>query len=98
VALRAGATGATARDAYRARFSNEPFVTVLLKGTPDLRRIVGSNRACLALESRGNVLTVCLTLDNITKGGAGQALQCLNLMLGVEETAGLPRTGLGVSG
>jgi N-acetyl-gamma-glutamyl-phosphate reductase len=32
----------------------------------------------------------------MVKGGAGQALQCLNLMLGLPETAGLPRAGLGV--
>ena len=38
-----------------------------------------------------------LTLDNLIKGGAGQALQCLNLMLGFSEAAGLPRLGLGVA-
>jgi LysW-gamma-L-alpha-aminoadipyl-6-phosphate/LysW-L-glutamyl-5-phosphate reductase len=83
---------------YRARYEGEPFVTVLEHGTPDLRRIAGSNRVCLGLETRGDVLTICLTLDNVVKGGAGQALQCLNLMLGLNETAGLPRVGLGVTG
>jgi N-acetyl-gamma-glutamyl-phosphate reductase len=61
-----------------------------------LRRVAGSNRASLAVSVRGAVLTVVLTLDNLVKGGAGQALQCLNLMFGFPETWGLPRSGLGV--
>ena len=36
-----------------------------------------------------------MTLDNVVKGGAGQGLQCLNLALGLPETAGLPLAGLG---
>jgi N-acetyl-gamma-glutamyl-phosphate reductase len=63
---------------------------------PDLRRVVGSNRACIGVSVRGEVLSVLVTLDNLIKGGAGQALQCLNIMLGLPETAGLPRAGLGV--
>jgi N-acetyl-gamma-glutamyl-phosphate/LysW-gamma-L-alpha-aminoadipyl-6-phosphate reductase len=89
---------AEALAVYRAKYEGEPFVTVLEKGTPDLRRVAGSNRVGLGLDVRGDVLTVCLTLDNVTKGGAGQALQCLNLLCGLEETAGLPRAGLGVTG
>ncbi len=85
------------RACYREAYENEPFVEVLDRGVPDLRRVVGSNRASLAVHVRGDVLTVLLTLDNVIKGGAGQALQCLNLMLGFDETDGLPRAGLGVS-
>ena len=58
---------------------------------------VGSNRAALGVSIRGTTLQVLLTLDNLVKGGAGQALQCLNLVLGFPETLGLPRAGLGVS-
>lgn len=96
--LRSSLGASDVRAIYRAAYEGEPFVSVLEKGTPDLRRIAGSNRACLALDVRGEVLTVCLTLDNVVKGGAGQALQCLNLMCGLPETAGLPRAGLGVTG
>lgn len=98
VPLRAQIDAGEVRSLYRARYEGEPFVTVLDKGTPDLRRIAGSNRVCLGLDVRGDVLTICLTLDNVTKGGAGQALQCLNLLCGLDETAGLPRAGLGVTG
>jgi N-acetyl-gamma-glutamyl-phosphate reductase len=70
---------------------------VLETRVPDLRSVCGSNRASLAVSVRGEVLHVLLTLDNLVKGGAGQALQCLNLMLGFPETWGLPRAGLGVA-
>jgi N-acetyl-gamma-glutamyl-phosphate reductase len=69
---------------------------VLAEGVPDLRMVVGSNRAALAVSVRGGVLHVLLALDNLIKGGSGQALQCLNLALGLEQSAGLPRSGMGV--
>jgi len=85
------------RALYVEAFAGSPFVRVLAAGrAPDLRAVSGSNRALVALDVRGDVLTVLVTLDNMVKGGAGQALQCLNLMLGLPETAGLPRAGLGV--
>jgi N-acetyl-gamma-glutamyl-phosphate reductase len=86
-----------ARSVYGERYAGEPFVEVLEDGVPDLRSVVGSNRAALAVSVRGATLHVLLTLDNMIKGGAGQGLQCLNLMLGLPETLGLPRAGLGVS-
>lgn len=84
------------RAAYVGSYGGEPFVEVLSGRVPDLRSVVGSNRATLGLHVRGDVLTVLCTLDNLVKGGAGQALQCLNAMLGFPETYGLPRAGLGV--
>ena len=61
-----------------------------------LRSVVSSNRASLAVSVREGMLCVLLTLDNMVKGGAGQGVQCMNLMLGLPETTGLPRAGLGV--
>jgi N-acetyl-gamma-glutamyl-phosphate reductase len=84
------------REIYARAYAGEPFIDVLEQGVPDLRTVVGSNRAALATSVRGEMLTVLVTLDNLIKGGAGQALQCLNLMLGFPETCGLPRAGLGV--
>lgn len=90
---------AEARAIYAQTFAGEPFVEVvpLEGGVPDIRRVAGSNRAALGVNVRGDVLTVLCTLDNLVKGGAGQALQCLNLMVGFPETWGLPRSGLGVA-
>lgn len=93
------ATDSTAKELhelYAARYADEPFVEVLPPGgIPELRAVVGSNRACLGIFERGGVLTVFLALDNTIKGGSGQALQCMNLMLGLPETSGLSRAGLG---
>jgi N-acetyl-gamma-glutamyl-phosphate reductase common form len=81
---------------YSERYRDEPFVEVLpLGGVPELRAVVGSNRTQIGVHLRGGVLTVLLALDNTIKGGSGQALQCMNLMLGQPEEAGLPKTGLG---
>jgi N-acetyl-gamma-glutamyl-phosphate reductase common form len=88
-------SSAAAQAAYREFYDGEPFVEILDEA-PDLRRVVGSNRVALSTSVRGDKLVVLLTLDNVIKGGAGQALQCLNLALGWPETTALPRAGLGV--
>jgi N-acetyl-gamma-glutamyl-phosphate reductase len=94
--LERGVDAERARAVFAEAYAGEPFVEVLAEGVPDLRMVVGSNRAALAVSVRGAVLHVLLALDNLIKGGSGQALQCLNLALGLEESAGLPRSGMGV--
>lgn len=81
---------------FREAYSGEPFVEVLEEGVPDLRRVVGSNRVSVGTTVREGQLLVWLTLDNLIKGGAGQALQAFNLMAGWPETTALPRIGWGV--
>jgi N-acetyl-gamma-glutamyl-phosphate reductase len=94
--LERGVDLARARRAYADAYAGEPFVEVLAEGVPDLRMVAGSNRAALAVSVRQGVLDVLVTLDNLVKGGSGQALQCLNLALGLDEAVGLPRSGMGV--
>lgn len=89
-------SGEQAREVYRTAYAERPFVEVLTEGVPDLRRVVGSNRCALGVSVKDGMLCVLACLDNVIKGGAGQALQCLNLMLDLPEEAGLPRAGLGV--
>jgi len=86
---------AVALEHYVERYAPHPFVEVLTEGTPDLRRVVGSNTAAIGLRVREGTLIVEVTLDNLVKGGSGQALQALNLAAGLPETLGLPRTGMG---
>ncbi|MAF65702.1 MAG: N-acetyl-gamma-glutamyl-phosphate reductase [Planctomycetes bacterium] len=95
--LAGGASLADARGAYAERFAPSPFVELLAEGVPEVRKVVGSNRADLSLAVRGESLLVFVALDNLIKGGAGQGLQCMNLMAGLEEHAGLPRSGTGVA-
>jgi N-acetyl-gamma-glutamyl-phosphate reductase common form len=84
-----------ARALYAARFRGRPFVEVLATGEPDLHRVVGSNRAALGVTVQGGMLVVSVTIDNLLKGGAGQALQAMNVSAGLPEETGLPRAALG---
>jgi len=88
-------TTAEARAAYAQAFGASPCVRVLESGPAQLRAVTGSNRADLSVGVRGGVLHAFCALDNTIKGGSGQALQCLNLALGLPETSGLPLAGLG---
>jgi len=85
------------RWALAKAYENEPFVTVLDgEALPDTSHVRGSNHAHLAVrrdESTGKILALA-AIDNLVKGAAGQAVQCANLMLGVDETAGLEQVPL----
>ena len=61
---------------------------------PDTRSVRGSNRCQIAVHTRGDTVIVLAVIDNLVKGAAGQALQCFNLMFGLEEAAGLNQTAL----
>jgi N-acetyl-gamma-glutamyl-phosphate reductase len=77
------------RDLYERRYAGEPFVHVL-HGPPNLRAVRDTNEChvYVTVEERGRVMAFS-AIDNIWKGASSQGVQNLNLMLGLEETAGL---------
>lgn len=79
------------RDAYAA----EAFV-VVSERSPSTKATAGSNTAHLTArhDERTGWVVVIAALDNLVKGASGQAIQCANVALGIEETAGLPTVGL----
>ncbi|MBP9088475.1 MAG: N-acetyl-gamma-glutamyl-phosphate reductase [Kofleriaceae bacterium] len=85
------------RDAMHAAYDHEPFVTVLPAGAlPDTALVRGSNRAHIAVDldvRTGRVLAMA-AIDNLVKGAAGQAVQCMNITLGLVETAGLMQVAM----
>jgi N-acetyl-gamma-glutamyl-phosphate reductase len=90
--LRAGAVadGAGIRALYEDFFHDSPFVRAV-DAPPSTKQTLGSN-ACLihpSVDERTGRLVVIGCLDNLMKGGAGQGIQSLNLMLGLPEDAGL---------
>ena len=90
----AGFTTADAIAEYRSRFSGEPFVHVHdADVTPSTADVAGSNRAAigLAVDARTCTLVATCAIDNLVKGAAGQAVQCLNAVLGYPETEGFER-------
>lgn len=82
---------------FEETYAQEPFVDVLPSGShPDTRNVRGSNRCQLAVHRPMNDDTVVVlsAIDNLVKGAAGQAVQNMNLMFGLEEVAGLSAIGL----
>ncbi|GIU83580.1 MAG: N-acetyl-gamma-glutamyl-phosphate reductase [Acidimicrobiales bacterium] len=79
------------------RYRGEPFVLVTGERLPSTKATRGSNSVhmtAFADERTGTVVALA-ALDNLVKGAAGQAIQCANVALGIEETAGLVAGGLG---
>jgi N-acetyl-gamma-glutamyl-phosphate reductase len=77
-----------AKELYTAYYQNHPFTHVSDKNI-DLKQVVNTNKALIHLEKHGNKLFVISIIDNLLKGASGQAVQNMNLMFGLEETAGL---------
>ncbi|GGM13578.1 N-acetyl-gamma-glutamyl-phosphate reductase [Nakamurella endophytica] len=95
--LRAGVDLAAARTVYEKAYADEPFVRVLPEGQwPETSSTVGANTALLqlAVDEVAGRLVVVSAIDNLTKGTAGAAVQCMNLALGLPETTGLPVVGV----
>jgi N-acetyl-gamma-glutamyl-phosphate reductase len=91
-----GLTAQDAVDAYRVRYADEPFVTVHPSGwMPSTHEVAGANRAHvgIALDEGSRTLVVACAIDNLVKGSGGQAIQCANLVFGLDETAGLTAYG-----
>jgi len=80
--------GVDAPALFRARYAREPFVRLRAE-TPALRHVVRTNFCDVAVVQKGTKVAVLSALDNLVKGMSGQALQNLNLMFELEETAGL---------
>ena len=83
-------------DAYRSRYAGEPFVTVHPAGRmPSTHEVCGTNRAHIgvAVDETSGTLVVACAIDNLVKGSGGQAIQCANVALGLDETAGLTAYG-----
>jgi len=82
---------------FEQRYANEPFVDVLPAGVyPETRSVRGTNMCRLAVcqpQDRDTVVIMSVE-DNLVKGAAGQAVQNMNLMLGLDETAGLMQPAL----
>ena len=77
---------------YEARYAGEPFIDVMPAGSlPDTRSVRASNMLRIAVHRPpGSDLALVIAVeDNLVKGAAGQAIQNMNLMFGLPETAGL---------
>ena len=76
-----------------ADFYRESFFVRLVSGSPDINWVKTSNFCDLGFAARGRQIVVFSAIDNLVKGAAGQAVQNMNLMFGLDETTGLKLVG-----
>lgn len=84
-----------ALDVLRETYANDPFI-VVSDGPPTLKDPVGSNLCFVSahVDARTGWLIVMSSLDNLIKGAAGQAIQAWNVASGLDESMGLPMSGV----
>lgn len=81
-----------ATDLYKAFYEPSPFVFV--SGQPiSLKEVVNTNKGLLHIEFHNGYIHITSIIDNLVKGASGQAVQNMNLMFGLDETAGLKLKG-----
>ena len=85
-------TSAESRELF-ADFYRDSFFVRLVEGSPDINWVKTTNFCDIGIASRGRSLVVFTALDNLVKGAAGQAVQNMNLMAGLDEKTGLLLTG-----
>ena len=85
------------REKEKQRFADEYFVDVMPAGsTPETRSVRGSNFLRLAVHRPGNgdLIIVLAVEDNLVKGAAGQSVQAMNILFGLDEKTGLDAPAL----
>lgn len=90
VPLKPGVAEDALYELYNLAYEDEPFVRILPRGQQaTLAHVVHTNRCAIGLTEVAGTLIITSAIDNLLKGAAGQAVQNMNLMLGLAETAGL---------
>ena len=90
-------SGQDLQNLYEKRYQAEPFVDVMPAGShPETRSVRGANQCRIAVHvpPTGDMVVVLSVIDNLVKGAAGQAVQNMNIMFGLEEDAGLKTIAL----
>lgn len=94
VSLRPGVTEGRIREVFKDRYGAEQFIRVLCPGEwPSVAAVESSNRCDigLAVDPDRSHLIVCTAIDNLIKGAAGQAVQCMNIRMGFNESSGFSK-------
>lgn len=79
---------------YKNYYAAHPFCHVSDQEI-DLKQVVNTNKCIVQLQKNGDKLLITSIIDNLTKGASGQAVQNMNLIFGIEETAGLKLKTIG---
>ncbi len=94
--LKSPLTEAEARELYEETYRHAPFVRVLRDTLPQTKATLGSNYCDVAvkIDARNQMAIAIAAIDNLGRGAAGQAIQNMNLMFGLEEVTGLEFPGV----
>jgi N-acetyl-gamma-glutamyl-phosphate reductase len=84
-----------AKTLYRNYYAEHPF-THISDSPVDVKQVVNTNKCLISLEVQEDNLLITSVIDNLTKGASGQAVQNMNLMFGLDETAGLRLKSVGM--
>jgi N-acetyl-gamma-glutamyl-phosphate reductase len=90
-------TAEEARAVYAKAYADEPFIHLLPEGQwPQTQAVMGSNaiHVQVAVDAGAGRLVAIGAVDNLTKGTAGAAVQCMNIALGLDEATGLSTVGV----
>lgn len=88
VQLKPGVTSEQVTQAYQV-LADEPLIRLLGSKIPSIKGVVKQPYVDIAWQQQGSQLIVMAAIDNLLKGAAGQALQCINLSMGLPHTTGL---------
>ena len=91
--IAAGADAAAVGTVLQSSYGDAPFVRLLEDRLPTTGSVWGSNRCDIAWKVDSGALLLFAALDNLVKGAAGQAVQAMNLRMGLPEEIGLPMHG-----
>ena len=86
---RPGAKLDDALGAYERAYSGKPFVRMRLNNLPSTKYVANTNFADISVKLYNGRFVVLCAIDNMVKGAAGQAIENMNLMFGIDETSGL---------
>ena len=75
--------------AYYKEFYKDASFTHYIDKDIDMKQVVNTNKCLIHCEKYGDKLMITSTIDNLLKGAVGQAVQNMNIMFGIDETAGL---------
>lgn len=92
-----GVSSERIHEIYQDYYGKEPFVRLMPAGElPHTKWVCGTNYCDIGFswDTRTGRLTILSAIDNLVKGASGQAVQNMNIMLGLEETQGLPRVAI----
>ena len=85
-----GITEENIKNAYETSYTDKPFIRLLSPAIPEMKDVIHSNFCDIGFKlSEDKSLVVFSTIDNLVKGAAGQAIQNMNIMFGLDQTEGL---------